>query len=63
VDSREEVSAAEHGIHLLGGKVLDNFDYTIPGTQVSHRVVIIEKVKPTPKGYPRRFAKIQKSPL
>jgi 16S rRNA (guanine527-N7)-methyltransferase len=63
VDSREEVSAAEHGIRLLGGKVLDNLDYTIPGTQVSHRVVIIEKVKPTPKGYPRRFAKIQKSPL
>ena len=38
-------------------------DYTIPGTEVTHRVVTVEKVRPTPKGYPRRWAKIQKSPL
>ena len=29
----------------------------------THRVVAVEKVAPTPKGYPRRWAKIQKAPL
>ena len=30
---------------------------------VVHRVVPVEKQSPTPKGLPRRWAKIQKSPL
>lgn len=63
VGSDEELSAATAGIRLLGGKVLSPYDYPIPGTDIIHRVVIVEKVAPTPKGYPRRWAKIQKSPL
>ena len=38
-------------------------DYTIPGTDVTHRVVRIRKVRPTPKTFPRAFAKIKKNPL
>ena len=38
-------------------------DYTIPTSDVTHRLLIIEKTAPTPKGYPRAFAKIKKSPL
>ncbi len=63
VDCREELSAAGHGIRMLGGQVKPWVDYTIPGTDVTHRIVVIEKVKPTLKGFPRRFAKIQKAPL
>ena len=62
-DCEQELSRAARGIALLGGQLRPGFDYTIPGTDVTHRVVVVEKVKPTPKGYPRRFAKIQKSPL
>ena len=63
VDSDEELSQAMGAIRLLGGRVLPPYDYTIPGTDVVHRVIPIEKVAPTPKGYPRRWAKIQKTPL
>lgn len=63
VGSDEELSTATAAIRLLGGKVLSPYDYAIPGTDVRHRVVIIEKVSPTPTGYPRRWAKIQKAPL
>lgn len=63
VSSDEELSTAMSGIQLLGGKVLLPYDYAIPGTDIIHRVVVIEKVAPTPKGYPRRWAKIQKAPL
>ena len=48
---------------FLGGKVVSLYDYPVPGTDVTHRVVVIEKVSPTPKGYPRRWAKMQKQPL
>ena len=37
--------------------------YTIPTSGVTHRVVVIEKVSPTPPRYPRAFAKIKKQPL
>lgn len=61
--SDEELSQAAHGIQLLGGRVREIRDYQIPGTQIVHRVVLIQKVAPTLKGYPRRWAKIQKAPL
>ena len=63
VDCEDELSAAAAGIQLLGGKVESFYDYTLPHIQVRHRVVRIKKISPTPKGYPRRWAKIQKAPL
>jgi 16S rRNA (guanine527-N7)-methyltransferase len=39
------------------------FDYTIPATQVAHRLLVIPKTGGTPKEFPRRWAKMQKSPL
>jgi 16S rRNA (guanine527-N7)-methyltransferase len=62
-DCDDELSRAARGIARLGGQLKPGFDYTIPGSDITHRVVVIEKETPTPKGYPRRFAKIQKSPL
>ncbi|MCI8537120.1 MAG: 16S rRNA (guanine(527)-N(7))-methyltransferase RsmG [Oscillospiraceae bacterium] len=63
VDSEEELSAALRGIQLLGGDMGAAHDYRIPGTDVIHRILVIKKAGPTPKGYPRRWAKIQKAPL
>ena len=62
-DSTQELEDAAHCIKLLGGRVEEPFDYTIPGAGVTHRIIPIRKVAPTLKGYPRRWAKIQKSPL
>ena len=62
-DCDEELSGAAHCIKLLGGRVEACRDYTIPGTDVTHRLVVIRKVAPTLKGYPRKWAKIQKDPL
>ena len=61
--SGEELAGAEHAVKLLGGRVAAVEDYAIPGTEVVHRLVVIEKLAPTLKGYPRRWAKIQKEPL
>lgn len=63
VDSGNELENAAHAIKVMGGRVRDTIDYTVPGTDVTHRVIVIEKVAPTLKGYPRRWAKLQKEPL
>ena len=62
-DSGPELENAAHAIRLLGGRVARVEDYTIPGTEVTHRLIAIEKLAPTLKGYPRRWAKLQKEPL
>ena len=62
-ECEEEVSQAGRAVSVLGGRLLPAFRYPIPGTDVERRVVLVEKLSPTPKGYPRRWAKIQKSPL
>ncbi|NCB63083.1 MAG: 16S rRNA (guanine(527)-N(7))-methyltransferase RsmG [Clostridia bacterium] len=62
-DCDGELSAAANAIQLLGGKLLPTYTYRIPGADVERRVIMVEKVAPTPKGYPRRWAKIQKTPL
>ena len=53
---RQSVESDIHGLRKV-------IDYTIPTTDVVHRVICIEKVAPTPKKYPRRFAQIKKQPL
>jgi len=63
VESEEEVKQAYVAIKTLGGKVEKSVDYTIPGTDVTHRLIFIRKVGPTPAKYPRAFAKIKKNPL
>ena len=63
VDSDAELAEAKKAIATLGGQVTDVKDYVIPGTEVTHRVIYIQKMKETPKKYPRAFAKIKKSPL
>ena len=63
VDSDEELASAARAINTLGGRLKEVKDYRIPGTEVTHRLVVIEKVKPSPAKYPRAFAKIKKSPL
>ena len=63
VDSDEELRQAKSAIAQLGGSVESVQDYTIPGTDVTHRLVTIRKVKPTPHAFPRTFARIKKNPL
>ncbi len=63
VDTEEEISASKAAVKVLGGRIQAVSDYTIPTTEVVHRVVCIQKTAPTPKKYPRRFALIKKQPL
>lgn len=61
--SDQELEEAAHAVKLLGGRVTEVQDYQIPGTDITHRLIVIQKMAPTLKSYPRRWAKIQKEPL
>lgn len=61
--SDEELRAAQRAIETLGGKVSRVADYAIPTADVTHRVIVIDKVSPTPAKYPRPFGQIKKKPL
>lgn len=63
VDSDDEIQSARGAMGQLGGKLESIRDYAIPGTEVTHRLVVIRKVKDTPPQFPRTWAKIKKAPL
>ena len=63
VDSDDEIQSARSAMGQLGGKLESIRDYAIPGTEVTHRLVVIRKVKDTPPQFPRTWAKIKKAPL
>lgn len=63
VESGQEVHSGERAVKQLGGKALPSWDYSIPGGEVTHRLVCAEKLAPTPKGLPRSWGKIKKAPL
>ena len=62
-DPERELEEAQKAVHTLGGAVRDVVRYTIPGTEVTHSAVLIEKTAPTPEKYHRRWAKMQKDPI
>ena len=63
VDSDDEIQSARSAMGQLGGKLESIRDYAIPGTEVTHRLVVIRKVKDTPPQFPRSWAKMKKAPL
>ena len=62
VDSAAELEDANRTIQALGGAVESLWDYTIPGTGVTHRIIAVRKLSPTPEGYPRKWGKLRKGP-
>lgn len=57
--SDEELAAAAQIMKTLSAGNPEKTDYILPGTEVSHRLVILPKQGKTPKGYPRKWSKIK----
>ena len=57
-----ELLEAKHAIGVLGGAVRSVEKFILPD-QSRRAIVVIEKVRPTGKAYPRNPAKIAKEPL
>lgn len=61
--ARQEIGQAQNAIRRLGGQWKGQQRYLLPGTDVAHQVLVIQKERPTPGAYPRRYAKIESDPL
>ena len=59
--AKEELAECGNAIKKLGLKLEEVKEFSIDGT--SHAVIVLRKIAPTPKQYPRRYAKIKQSPL
>lgn len=59
--AREELSECAGAMKKLGLKLEAVREFPIDDT--SHAVIVLRKIAPTPKQYPRRYAKIKQSPL
>lgn len=60
---QEELDEASNAINILGGKLIDVIDFDLPNEAGKRSIVVIKKIKDTPKKYPRQFAKIKERPL
>ena len=59
--AKEELAECTGAMKKLGLKLEEVKEFPIDGT--NHAVIVLRKIAPTPKQYPRRFAKIKQSPL
>lgn len=58
-----EAEEAANAIRLLGGSIKEVRRYTVPGTDIVHTAVIIQKNGITSGKYPRKWSQIKKSSL
>ena len=49
----EEIEEAKNAITVLGGKVKQVLHFDLPDSQGERNIIVIEKIKSTPKQYPR----------
>lgn len=60
---QDELEASRRAVTLLGGHIADCLSYSLADTDMERTLVIIEKINPTKKAYPRKAGKPSKEPL
>ena len=59
----EELKEGKFAIRELGGEFKKEYSFTLPNSDIERTLLVIEKVKQTPKKYPRGGGKPLKQPL
>lgn len=60
---KEEAEEAKNAIKLLGGEISDIIEYQLDYEDSDRTLVVIKKISPTPKKYPRGGGKPKNKPL
>ncbi|MDP4084672.1 MAG: 16S rRNA (guanine(527)-N(7))-methyltransferase RsmG [Bacillota bacterium] len=61
--AKEELEFGQKAISVLGGRVEKSFVFTLPIEDSERNILVIEKVKQTPKKYPRKPGTPNKMPI
>lgn len=59
----EEIKAAEGALKALGGKIEKIIEVDIEGSDLKHNLLVVKKIKDTPKKYPRKAGMVTKNPI
>lgn len=51
--AEEEIEEAKNAISILGGKIKQILHFDLPNNQGERNIIVVEKIKSTPKQYPR----------
>lgn len=61
--AQDELSEAKNAIEVLGGSVKEVKELTLPDTDDERTLIVVKKVKATPKKYPRQAGTPNRKPL
>jgi 16S rRNA (guanine527-N7)-methyltransferase len=59
----EEIKEGDKAVFTLGGTIEDIIKVQVEGTDLNHNLVVVKKVKNTPKTYPRKAGTAAKKPI
>lgn len=59
----EEINEGKKAVEVLGGSIENIMEVDIEDTDLKHNLVIVKKVKDTPKAYPRKAGTASKKPI
>ena len=62
-DVSEEINLSGSAINKLGGKLCNPFYFNLPESDINRSFLIIDKIKSTPKTYPRKAGTPSREPL
>lgn len=62
-DVEEELEESKKAIKTLGGRIKEVKKIRLPKSDILHSLIVIEKIKKTPRKYPRGGGKPKKNPL
>ena len=60
---KDEIDSAQHAIEKLGGKVVSDTEFVLPDTDIQRSIILIQKIKETPKQFPRKAGTPSKDPI
>ena len=59
----EELNASKNALNILGGRISKIDTFELPNSDIKRNIIIVEKIKNTPKNYPRKAGIPSKKPL
>ena len=62
-DVAEELEEAQKAVGVLGGKIEEVIKIEIPHSDITHSAVVVKKIKPSPKAYPRKAGTAARKPI
>ena len=58
-----EIEESKNAIRLLGGKIENVVKSNLPNTDIERKIILIRKIKETPREYPRKAGTPSKKPI